>query len=67
VAQEAAPDCRIVYVDNDPIVLSHARVLPTSTKEGACAYVDEDLRDPDAIVAAAAETLDFAQPRPARS
>jgi len=62
VAQEAAPDCRIVYVDNDPIVLSHARVLLTSTKEGACAYVDEDLRDPDSILAAAAETLDFTQP-----
>ena len=62
VAQRVAPECRIVYVDNDPIVLSHAQALLTSKPEGACAYVDADLRDPDAIVADAAGTLDFAKP-----
>jgi len=62
VAQRVAPECRIVYVDNDPIVLSHAQALLTSKPEGACAYLDADLRDPDAILAAAADTLDFSQP-----
>src|SRR5580658_17996 len=62
VAQDAAPDSRIVYVDNDPIVLSHARALLKSSPQGACAYLDADLRDPDAILAQAASTLDFGQP-----
>jgi O-methyltransferase involved in polyketide biosynthesis len=62
VAQRVAPECRIVYVDNDPIVLSHAQALLTSKPEGACAYLDADLRDPGAILAAAADTLDFGQP-----
>ncbi len=62
VAQRVAPECRIVYVDNDPIVLSHARALLTSKPEGACAYIDADLRDPDKILAEAADTLDFSQP-----
>jgi O-methyltransferase involved in polyketide biosynthesis len=62
VAQGAAPDSRIVYVDNDPIVLSHARALLKSTPQGACAYLDADLRDPEAILAAAAGTLDFTKP-----
>jgi S-adenosyl methyltransferase len=62
VAQGVAPQCRIVYVDNDPIVLSHARALLKTDPQGACAYLDADLRDPDAILAAAAETLDFSQP-----
>ena len=62
VAQRVAPESRIVYVDNDPIVLTHARALLTSEPEGMCAYVDADLRDPDAILAAAADTLDFSQP-----
>ena len=62
VAQGAAPESRIVYVDNDPIVLSHAKALLKSTPEGACAYLDADLRDPDIILAAAAHTLDFSQP-----
>jgi hypothetical protein len=62
VAQKAAPECRVVYVDNDPMVLSHARALLTSTPEGACAYIDEDLRNPGAILARAAETLDLSQP-----
>src|SRR6266576_71509 len=50
VAQRAAPDARIVYVDNDPIVLSHAEALLTSTPEGACAYVDADIRDTGKIL-----------------
>jgi O-methyltransferase involved in polyketide biosynthesis len=62
VAQRVAPDSRIVYVDHDPIVLAHARALLSSTPQGATAYLDADLRDPDAIVAAAAATLDFSQP-----
>jgi trans-aconitate methyltransferase len=62
VAQRAAPDSRVVYIDNDPIVLSHARALLTSKPEGACAYIDADLRDPDKILASAADTLDFTKP-----
>jgi S-adenosyl methyltransferase len=62
VAQQVAPESRIVYVDNDPIVLSHAQALLKSSPQGACAYLDADLRDPDAILAAAAGTLDFSQP-----
>jgi hypothetical protein len=62
VAQAAAADSRIVYVDNDPIVLIHARALLTGTSEGATAYLDADVRDPGAILARASETLDFAQP-----
>ena len=62
VAQRVAPDSRIVYVDNDPIVLSHAKALLRSTREGACAYLDADLRDPDTILAGASKTLDFSQP-----
>jgi hypothetical protein len=62
VAQRVAPDASIVYVDNDPIVLSHARALLTSAPEGKCAYIDADMRDPDAILAQATQTLDFSQP-----
>ena len=62
VAQRIAPESRIVYVDNDPIVLSHAKALLKSTPEGACAYIDADLRDPDTILGEAANTLDFGQP-----
>ena len=62
VAQAAAPSSRIVYVDNDPIVLAHARALLTSTPEGATAYLEADLREPDTILAAARATLDFTQP-----
>ena len=62
VAQAAAPAARVVYVDNDPVVLAHARALLTSTSEGATAYLDADLRDTKAILDAAAETLDFSQP-----
>ena len=62
VAQEAAPDARIVYVDNDPIVLSHARALLTSGPRGATQYVHGDAREPGPIIESAAETLDFSQP-----
>jgi hypothetical protein len=62
VAQRVAPESRIVYVDNDPLVLVHARALLTSTPQGACDYVEGDLRDPGKILAEAAQTLDFAQP-----
>jgi O-methyltransferase involved in polyketide biosynthesis len=62
VAQRVAPECRIVYVDNDPLVLTHARALLTSRPEGACAYIDADVRDPGAVLKAAAGTLDFDRP-----
>ena len=62
VAQRVAPESRIVYVDNDPLVLTHARALLTSSPQGACDYVDADLRDPGTILTGAARTLDFAQP-----
>jgi O-methyltransferase involved in polyketide biosynthesis len=62
VAQRVAPESRIVYVDNDPVVLAHARALLTSTPEGATAYADADLRDPDAILREAARTLDPNRP-----
>ncbi|MEU9337190.1 SAM-dependent methyltransferase [Streptomyces sp. NPDC048290] len=62
VAQGIAPESRIVYVDNDPIVLAHAKALLTSTPEGRTAYLDEDLRDVDAILEQAAETLDLTRP-----
>jgi hypothetical protein len=61
VAQRVAPKSRVVYVDNDPIVLAHARALLTSTQR-VTAYVDADLHDPDAILDATARTLDFSQP-----
>jgi S-adenosyl methyltransferase len=62
IAQEVAPETRIVYVDNDPIVLAHARALLTSTPEGATAYVHADARDTATIIDEAAGTLDFSQP-----
>ena len=62
VAQATAPDSRVVYVDNDPIVLAHARDLLTSTDEGATAYIEADLRDTQAIIDGAARTLDLSQP-----
>jgi S-adenosyl methyltransferase len=62
VAQAIAPQCRIVYVDNDPLVLVHARALLTSTLQGTCDYVEADLRDTAAIVARASQTLDLTQP-----
>ncbi len=62
VAQKVAPACRIVYVDNDPLVLAYARALLTSTPQGMTDYLDADLHDPDKIVREAARTLDFTQP-----
>ena len=56
------PESRIVYVDNDPLVLVHARALLTSIPEGACDYIDADMRDVDKILTAAAKTLDFTRP-----
>jgi trans-aconitate methyltransferase len=62
VAQRTSPDCRIVYVDNDPMVLVHARALLTSTPEGQTNYLHADVRDPEKILEEAAQTLDFSQP-----
>jgi S-adenosyl methyltransferase len=64
VAQRIAPDSRVVYVDNDPIVMSHARALMTSTPEGATAYVEADLRDHEKILGHGdlRRILDFSQP-----
>jgi S-adenosyl methyltransferase len=62
VAQEVAPESRVVYVDNDPVVLVHARALLTSSPEGATAYLERDLREIDRILDDAAQTLDLSQP-----
>ena len=62
VAQSVAPDSRIVYVDNDPIVLTHARALLTSDPAGATNYIDADLREPEQILARAAQVLDYDRP-----
>ncbi|MFD4601745.1 SAM-dependent methyltransferase [Streptomyces sp. NPDC058464] len=62
VAQGLAPETRIVYVDNDPMVLAHARTLLYSSKEGATAYVDANVTDPERILEVAAKTLDFGRP-----
>ena len=62
VAQGIAAESRVVYVDNDPIVLAHAQALLSSSPEGATVYVRADLRDPDAILKAAGATLDFTRP-----
>jgi hypothetical protein len=62
VAQRVAPESRIVYVDNDPLVLVHARALLTSSSEGETAYVDSNVEDPERILSEAARTLDFSKP-----
>ena len=64
VAQRLAPESRVVYVDNDPIVLAHARALLTSSPEGATAYIDADLRDPEKILRHPdlLRTIDLSQP-----
>jgi O-methyltransferase involved in polyketide biosynthesis len=62
VAQAVAPECRIVYVDNDPLVLVHARALLVGAPEGATDYIQADLREPDKILREAANTLDLSQP-----
>jgi hypothetical protein len=62
IAQRVAPTTRIVYVDNDPLVLSHARALLFSAPEGATTYIHADLHEPEKILAEAAELLDFTKP-----
>ena len=62
VAQAVAPESRVVYVDNDPLVLAHARALLASGPEGVTDYLDADLRDTSAIIQRAAATLDFSRP-----
>ena len=64
VAQGLVPSCRVVYVDNDPIVLAHARALLTSSPEGRTAYIQADLREPEKILndPVTRQTLDFTQP-----
>jgi hypothetical protein len=62
VAQFVAPESRVVYVDNDPFVLSHARALLASKPEGVTEYVEADLRDPQKILDTAARLLDFERP-----
>jgi S-adenosyl methyltransferase len=62
IAQETAPDSRVVYVDYDPVVLSHARALLVSGPQGATDYIDADARDVSTVLAKAARTLDFSRP-----
>jgi O-methyltransferase involved in polyketide biosynthesis len=62
VAQAIAPHSRVVYVDNDPVVLLHAKALLASSPEGATGYIQADLRDPEPILAQAAEVLDLGEP-----
>jgi SAM-dependent methyltransferase len=64
VAQSVDPSCRVVYADNDPLVLAHARALLTSSPEGRTAYIHADARDPRAILdhPAVRDTLDFGRP-----
>ncbi|MFF1920258.1 SAM-dependent methyltransferase [Streptomyces sp. NPDC058221] len=62
IAQRTAPETRVVYVDNDPVVLAHARALLTSGPEGRTDYVDADLKSPAQILEQAARTLDFSRP-----
>jgi len=62
VAQSVAPESRVVYVDNDPVVLVHARALLASGPRGVTSYLDADLRDTGRVLAVAAQTLDFSRP-----
>jgi hypothetical protein len=62
VAQAVDPRCRVVYVDNDPVVLSHARAMLRSTPEGETSYLDADARDTGVIIEGASTTLDLAEP-----
>jgi putative hemolysin len=62
VAQSIAPGCRVVYVDNDPIVLAHARALLSSTPEGVTTYIEADARNTAKIMAGASKILDLTQP-----
>lgn len=62
VAQATAPECRVVYVDNDPLIMTYARALLNSAPQGRTDYIHADLRDPDTILREAARTLDFDRP-----
>jgi S-adenosyl methyltransferase len=62
IAQAIAPDCRVVYVDNDPVVLLHAQARRTGGASGATGYVDADLRDPAEVLRAVASLIDLSQP-----
>ena len=62
IAQRAAPEAKIVYVDHDPVVLTHAQALLSSSPEGKTDYIQADLRDTQTIVSGAARTLDFTRP-----
>ncbi|MFB7914386.1 SAM-dependent methyltransferase [Streptomyces sp. NPDC056061] len=62
IAQRTAPDARVVYCDNDPIVLAHAAALLRSTPEGATEYIQADARRPDVIIEEASRVLDFGRP-----
>src|SRR6266849_11191923 len=62
VAQRAAPESRVIYVDNDPIVIAHARALLSGTRDGATSYAEADLRDVESVLAQAKRALDFSQP-----
>lgn len=62
VAQRTAADSRVVYVDNDPVVIAHANALLVSTPEGSCDYIQADVRDTNTILTGAAKTLDLTQP-----
>jgi len=62
VAQSVAPESRVVYVDDDPVVLAHDRAMLTSAPEGVIGYINANARDPDAIITGAGSTLDFAEP-----
>ena len=62
VAQRIPPECRVVYIDNDPLVLAHARALLTSMPEGACGYIEADMRETATVLGQAAQTLDLSHP-----
>lgn len=62
VAQQAAPDCRVVYVDNDPVMLAHAHQLVRGAPPGAIAYIQADVRHPDTVLEQASQTLEFTRP-----
>lgn len=62
IAQDVASESRVVYVDNDPMVLAHARALLTGSHDGATAFVDADLREPDRVLSRAGEVLDLDRP-----
>ncbi|MFJ4470430.1 SAM-dependent methyltransferase [Streptomyces sp. NPDC089424] len=62
VAQAVAPDARVVYCDNDPIVLAHAEALLRGTPEGVTEYLQADVRDPATIIDGARKVLDLSRP-----